>query len=105
MLQLLNIICECDISAGQELVLKPPKEVFSAPVGSSMVISCFISDVDGEASNSYELHWIDHNNLEVTTKTGRLASSEHRITLLYTDSKLLLRSDRVVLVTFSLFCP
>lgn len=60
-----------DISAGQELVLKPPKEIFSAPVGSSMVISCFISEVDGGTSNNYELHWIDHNNLEVTTKTGR----------------------------------
>lgn len=61
-----------DLVPGQELVLKPPKEVFSAPVGSSMVISCFISDVDGEASSSYKLHWIDHNNLEVTTKTGRV---------------------------------
>lgn len=63
--------CFFYVSAGLELVLKPPRDVFNAAVGSSMVISCTLSDVEEWPNATYELHWIDHNNMEVIAKAGR----------------------------------
>lgn len=69
----LHACCVVCMETGQELVLKPTGDVFSKALGSSMVISCSLSQTSAEstAPNNIGLHWIDPSNREVTTRTGR----------------------------------
>ena len=50
-----------------EILIKPAGFSFTKPVGSSIVITCAISDDTNRAS----VRWFDKNNLEVTARSGR----------------------------------
>lgn len=61
-------MCGC---VGANLQIRPSGDTFTKPVGGSVVITCSLVKAAGDEVDDVTLSWLDDNDKEVTSLTGR----------------------------------